>query len=159
MANIWTCDIPVSYLSGHPVALVITRALVIVKGALSIAAAPLLIMGMKCTTFINSRDHHKVKLSTAAGTMFLIGGVCGGIAVLWYAIDTALKYRTEVGLGVPGITYELGYSYWFAAASAICACVPALLLLGLNCRSKAGAEKKPSNTFQPRIHNSAITYL
>ncbi|KAM4703167.1 claudin-16-like [Rhinophrynus dorsalis] len=158
MANIWTCDIPVSYLSAHPVALVVTRALFIAKGVLCIAAAPLLILGMKCSTIINSKDQHKLIFSKTSGVMLLMGGVAGGTAVFWYAIDTAFKYRTEVGFAVPGITYELGYSYWFAAASSVCSCSSAVLLISLNCRGKSGADKKMTSTAL-RSHNNAMTYL
>ncbi|XP_053308376.1 claudin-16-like [Spea bombifrons] len=159
MADLWTCDIPVSYLSDHPVGLVITRALVIITGVLCIAAAPLLLLGMKCTTFLSSADRRKVCFSTAAGIMLLAGGIAGAVAVSWFAVDTALKYRAEVGLAVPGITYELGYSYWLAAASAAGACVPALLLIGLNCRRNPTAEKEANRASQCRSHHNATTYL
>ncbi|OCT72710.1 claudin-16-like [Xenopus laevis] len=155
MAGIWTCDFLVSYLNEHPVALVVSRALVLIEGVLCFAAAPLLILGMGCTTVISNLDHHKQKFFTAAGIILLMAGFSGGTAVFWYAIDTATKYRTEVDLAVPGITYELGYTYWLAAASALCAVTSALLLMYLNC--KAG--KRSICTIEPGIHNNAITYL
>ncbi|KAH1175690.1 hypothetical protein KIL84_022215, partial [Mauremys mutica] len=77
MANLWTCDIPISYLNEH-------------------------------------------------------SGLSGAIAVLWYAVDTVQKYRLEVSLGIPGVTYELGYSYWMAAAGTICICVTGILLIVAN---------------------------
>ncbi|XP_040271498.1 claudin-16-like [Bufo bufo] len=157
MANIWTCDIPISYLSEHPVVLVVTRALVIVNGILSIAAIPVLVLGMKCTSSVHKEGDHKMWLSRAAGVMLLLGGVSGGVAVFWFAIDTTLKYRTEVVLAVPGITYELGYSYWFAAASAAFTSIPALLIICVNCRTKMRA--KPSGATSCRSPSKAITYL
>ncbi|CAH2319849.1 claudin-16-like [Pelobates cultripes] len=158
MANIWTCDIPVSYLSHHPVSLVVTRALMVIKGILSIIASPLLILGMKCTTIIKNDDHHKVQFSKAAMILLLMGGISGAIAVFWFALDTALKYRTELSLAVPGITYELGYSYWFAVASATCICGSAFLLVGLYCRIHARVMEKPSS-FQHQSNKNAMTYL
>ncbi|KAM4650503.1 claudin-16-like [Discoglossus pictus] len=159
MANIWTCDIPVSYLSEHPVSLVISRALVIGKGIVCIAATPLLIIGMKCTTFVKNTNPHKTEVSKTAGFMLLTGGIAGGIGVFWYAIDTALKYRTEVILAVPGITYELGYSFWFAGASATCAFVSGLLMIILNCGCTAGMKKTNNSTIQYRSRKDATTYL
>ncbi|XP_075047156.1 claudin-16-like [Mixophyes fleayi] len=159
MANIWTCDIPVSYLGEHPVVVVVTRALVIVNGFLSVAAVPVLILGMKCTRVGSSVDNRKLRFSRAAGIMLLIGGVSGGAAIFWYAIDTALKYRTEVVLTVPGITYELGYSYWLAVISAGCTCVAASLLIYLDCRRIVIVETKPIRPSRCRTHNNAMTYL
>ncbi|CAM5105472.1 unnamed protein product [Natator depressus] len=80
MANLWTCDIPISYLSEQ-------------------------------------------------------SGLSGAIAVLCYAVDTVQKYRLEVSLGIPGVTYELGYSYWMAAAGTICTCVTGILLIVASCAS------------------------
>ncbi|XP_050787920.1 claudin-16-like [Gopherus flavomarginatus] len=135
MANLWTCDIPISYLSEHSAALVITRALVIVTGILCLGAVPCLIAGMKCTKLISDQVHQKYKFSLAAGILFLLGGLSGAIAVLWYAVDTVQKYRLEVSLGIPGVTYELGYSYWMAAAGTICVCVTGILLIVAKCPS------------------------
>ncbi|XP_072282441.1 claudin-16-like isoform X2 [Pyxicephalus adspersus] len=157
MANIWTCDIPISYLSEHPVALVVTRALVIVNGILTLIATPVLILGMKCTKIIRKKDDVKMNLSRAAGIMLLLGGICGGVALFWYAVDTVLKYQMEVVLTVPGITYELGYSYWFAAGSTGCTCVAALLLLCINYRRDITDET--ASTARRRAHNNAMTYL
>ncbi|XP_018408122.1 PREDICTED: claudin-16-like [Nanorana parkeri] len=159
MANIWTCDIPISYLSEHPVPLVATRALVIVNAILTFAATPPLVLGMKCIKFISGEGDLKRKLSRAAGLMLLLGGVCGGVALFWYAVDTVLKYRMEVVLTVPGITYELGYSYWFATGSTGCACVAAFLLLSMNCRRDITAETKSASAIRQRAHNNAMTYL
>lgn len=139
--------------------LVVTRALVIVNGILSIAATPVLILGMKCTNIVHWGGDRKIWLSKTAGIMLLLGGISGGVAVFWYAIDTAIKYRTEVVLAVPGITYELGYSYWFAAASAGFTSIPALLIICLNCRSKTRAVAKPGSGTVCRSPNNAMTYL
>ncbi|CAM4668772.1 unnamed protein product [Lepidochelys olivacea] len=197
MANLWTCDIPISYLSEHsgsicgtsakrpfsstlkvlvvtyemaptsqnsfcprpgsaqlirraiPVpdftlqlsafpsgaVLVITRALVILTGIFCLGAVPCLIAGMKCTKLISEQVHQKYKFSLAAGTLFFLGGLSGAIAVLCYAVDTVQKYRLEVSLGIPGVTYELGYSYWMAAAGTICTCVTGILLIVASCAS------------------------
>uniref|UniRef100_A0A8C5MSS4 Claudin n=1 Tax=Leptobrachium leishanense TaxID=445787 RepID=A0A8C5MSS4_9ANUR len=159
MANIWTCDIPISYLNQHPVSLVATRALVIIKGVSSIAATSLLILGMKCTTIIKKEGHHKEQFSKAAMILLLVGGISGAAAVFWFAIDTALKYSAEVSLAVPGITYELGYSYWLAVVASMCAFTSALLLIGVNCKINVRAEEKISNAYQRRHQDNAMTYL
>ncbi|XP_078496556.1 claudin-16-like [Lissotriton helveticus] len=132
MANLWTCDIPVSYLNDHPVSFVITRAMMVVQSVFCIVALPILIIGMKCTTFVKKKCH-KSRFSISAAILFLLGGLSGGVATFWYAVDTVLKYRLEVGLGVPGVTYELGYSYWMTAAGTICASTSGMILIGMKC--------------------------
>ncbi|XP_069802721.1 claudin-16-like [Dendropsophus ebraccatus] len=159
MANIWTCDIPISYLSQHAVVLVVTRALVIINGMLSLAATPVLILGMKCTSIVQWGGDYKMRLCKAAGIMLLLGGVSGGVAVFWYAIDTAIKYRTEVILAVPGITYELGYSYWFAAATAGFTSISALLIICINSKTKTRRVAKPCSAGVCRNPDNAMTYL
>ncbi|KAM9116188.1 claudin-16-like [Pangshura tecta] len=161
MANLWTCDIPISYLSEHSAALVITRALVIVTGILCIPAVPCLITGMKCTKLISDQVHQKYKFSFAAGTLFLLGGLSGAIAVLWYAVDTVQKYSLEVSLGIPGVTYELGYSYWMAAAGTICLCVTGILLIVANfpsTRTPRRGRKHPRASL-PSVSQRKGTYL
>ncbi|XP_066546762.1 claudin-16-like [Amia ocellicauda] len=83
MANIWTCDIPLSYLGDLPVDMVVTRALVIVTCGVCVVGIVGLVCGMKCTTLVCDADSQKDKLTVA--------------------------------FGIPGVTYELGYSYWFAS--------------------------------------------
>ncbi|XP_054857047.1 claudin-16-like [Eublepharis macularius] len=129
VANLWTCDIPISYLSEHPAVLVVTRVLVILSGFLTLAAMPLFIAGMKCTKLISDKVPRKYKFSFASGGLFFLGGLAGAIAVLWYGIDTVQKYKLEVTFGIPGVTYELGYAYWMAVGGAACACSTGILLI------------------------------
>ncbi|KAJ1142645.1 hypothetical protein NDU88_008958 [Pleurodeles waltl] len=94
MANLWTCDIPVSYLNDHPASFIIARAMMVVQGVFCIVALPILIIGMKCTTFVNKKCH-KSRFSISSGILFLLGGLSGGVASFWYAVDTVLKYRLQ----------------------------------------------------------------
>ncbi|KAF7239340.1 Claudin-16 [Varanus komodoensis] len=129
VASLWTCDIPVSYLSDHPAVLVVTRVLVILSGSLVLCAIPPSIAGMKCTKLTQGRRLRKHNFSLTAGILLLLGGLSAAVAVLWYGIDTVQKYKLEVALGIPGVTYELGYSYWTAAAGAACATSGGTLLI------------------------------
>ncbi|KAJ6658762.1 hypothetical protein lerEdw1_019683 [Lerista edwardsae] len=135
VADLWTCDIPISYLSEHPAVLVATRVLVISSSFLALAALAPFIAGMKCTNLIHDRVPQKYKFSLAAGSLFFLGGLSGAIAVLWYGIDTVQKYKLEVSFGIPGVTYELGYSYWMAAAGTACASSAGLLLIATSSSS------------------------
>ncbi|RXM95402.1 hypothetical protein EOD39_16923 [Acipenser ruthenus] len=86
MANIWTCDIPPSYLGELP-------------------------------------------------------GTSGAVGVLWYAVGTFIKYRREATYAIPGVTYELGYSYWFAVAGVVCVCAVGIMLLSVTCSTRKRMNK------------------
>ncbi|XP_015274141.1 PREDICTED: claudin-16-like [Gekko japonicus] len=148
VANFWTCDIPISYLSEHPAVLVVTRVLVILSGFLTLAALPPFIAGMKCTNLIRDKVPRKYKFSLAAGSLFLLGGTAGAVAVLWYGIDTVQKYKLEVTFSIPGVTYELGYAYWMAAGGTACACSAGILLIVASCLNA----ESPGKDQSPRRH-------
>uniref|UniRef100_A0A8D0BUJ5 Claudin n=1 Tax=Salvator merianae TaxID=96440 RepID=A0A8D0BUJ5_SALMN len=96
VANLWTCDIPVSYLSEHPAVLMATRVLVVLSGFLTLSAIPPFIAGMRCIKLLQNQVHQKHRLTLAAGVLFLLGGLSGATAILWYGLDTVQKYKLEV---------------------------------------------------------------
>ncbi|XP_053137532.1 claudin-1-like isoform X8 [Hemicordylus capensis] len=112
--------------------LVTTRILLILSSFLTLAAVAPFIAGMKCIKLFRDGVPQKYKFSLVAGILFLLGGLSGAIAVLWYGIDTVQKYKLEVSLGIPGVTYELGYSYWMAVAGMACASSTGVLLIAAN---------------------------
>uniref|UniRef100_UPI00398EBF50 claudin-16-like isoform X3 n=1 Tax=Pristiophorus japonicus TaxID=55135 RepID=UPI00398EBF50 len=150
-AGYWTCDIPTSFLGHLPTDLVITRALVIVTSAASIVATLVLIGGMKCTKFVSDGGTEKDKLIVYAGAIFFFGGIAGGIGMTWYAAETVVKYKFEVSFGVPGITYELAYSYWLASTGVLCMCLAGVLLVSTHCakinRSSQRKKRNPAFLF------------
>ncbi|XP_060707910.1 claudin-16-like [Hemiscyllium ocellatum] len=148
-AAYWTCDMPNSVLGHLPTDVVITRVLVIVPGVACIVAVLFLIGGMKCT---------KPSAKTAwNGHMpgfqwvYLPTGIVGSIGMSWYAAETIVKYRFEVSFGVPGITYELAYSYWLASTGVLCMCLAGVLLVSTHCpkinRSSEGKKRNPTFRF------------
>ncbi|XP_008122678.1 claudin-16 [Anolis carolinensis] len=142
VADLWTCDIPISYLGEHPGVLVVTRVLVILSGLMTFSAMPTFIAGMGCTKLFHDNVPLKHQFSLAAATLFLLGGLSGAVAVFWYAVDTVQKYKLEVSLGIPGVTYELGYSFWVAAAGVASAMSSGLLLVVANCLRTQNPRKK-----------------
>ncbi|KAJ7306469.1 hypothetical protein JRQ81_009823 [Phrynocephalus forsythii] len=159
VADLWTCDIPVSYLSEHPAVLAVTRVLVILSGILSLLATPAFLVGMRCTKLFSDTDAQKHNFSLAAGSLFLLGGLLGTIAVLWYGIDTVQKYKLEISFGVPGVTYELGYSYWMAAVGAACAAASGIVLLAVECSPAQRPGREPPSMPPLPIVNWPGTYL
>ncbi|XP_042336201.1 claudin-16-like [Sceloporus undulatus] len=160
VADLWTCDIPVSYLGEHPAVLVVTRGLVILSGFMTLSAVPLFVAGMNCTNLCHDKVPQKYKFSFAAGSLFLLGGLSGAVAVLWYGIDTVQKYKLEVSLGIPGVTYELGYSYWMAAVGVACATASGILSIASNsCQAKSSQKEQRSLGCHPSSARGQRTYL
>ncbi|XP_067826737.1 claudin-16-like [Heptranchias perlo] len=161
-AGYWTCDVPTSFLGNLPnwlivfcllvlADLVITRALAIVACIACVVATLVLISGMKCTKFVSDGGTEKDKLIICAGTIFFLGGIAGGIGMTWYAAETVIKYKFEVSFEVPGITYELAYSYWLASTGVLCTCLAGVLLVSTHCakisRSSQRKKRKPAFLF------------
>ncbi|XP_043531370.1 claudin-16-like [Chiloscyllium plagiosum] len=150
-AAYWTCDMPNSVLGHLPTDVVITRVLVIVPGVACIVAVLFLVGGMKCTKFVPDGGTEKDKLSLCAGAILSFGGIVGSIGMTWYAAETIVKYRFEVSFGVPGITYELAYSYWLASTGVLCMCLAGVLLVSMHCpkinRSSEGKKRNPTFRF------------
>ncbi|KAG2458811.1 EPHA8 protein, partial [Polypterus senegalus] len=123
----------------NPAEVIVMRVIDVVTCGMCILAIPLLICGMSCIRCMNETESRKVKLVLSSGLLFLFGGVCGLSGTGWYAAATWNKYKQEVGslikavfwviLGIPGVTYELGYSYWFAICGVLCEVMVGILLL------------------------------
>ncbi|XP_061458102.1 claudin-16-like [Rhineura floridana] len=159
VANLWTCDIPISYLSEHPAVLVVTRVLVILSGFLTLSAVPPFIAGMTCTKLIRDRVPQKHKFALAAGILLLLGGLSGAVAILWYGIDTVQKYKLEVSFGIPGVTYELGYSYWMAAGGVACTASSGTFLVAASCLDARVPRKERNLLCSPPASKGQRTYL
>ncbi|XP_069040054.1 claudin-16-like [Lepisosteus oculatus] len=154
----WTCDSPLSFLGDLPVEMVVTRAVVVITCTVCILAIPGLICGMRCTKLISDIQNQKVKLILSSGILFLFGGVSGAVGLLWYGADTLIKYRQEVKFGIPGVTYELGFSYWLAAGAVACIVTSAVTLLTQHCMAQRKADFRSGPTVLPLSHWSHLKY-
>ncbi|XP_067104542.1 claudin-16-like [Osmerus mordax] len=169
VAGMWTCDVTLSYLEHQPANILSMRvALVLICGVSAISNL-LLAPSLMCTRLI-SDSIHKRRLMRASGALLLVGdmlfpsGVCGTAGLLWFAVDTFIRYRQEVAFGIPGITYELGLSYWLGVGGVACILTSATTILtirpasqrrdviGMNLvprTAQKGLSRTPTNT-QPR---------
>ncbi|XP_030277001.1 claudin-16-like [Sparus aurata] len=126
MVGLRTCDVSVSYMENLPADLLAMRVAVVGTCIVSVLSILVLIPGLRCTTLIPSVQAQG-RLRQISGALCLCGGVCGATGLLWYGVDTYTRYKQEVTLGMPGITFEFGLSYWLMVGSVLCSLTSAVL--------------------------------
>ncbi|KAL4658579.1 claudin-16-like [Arapaima gigas] len=162
MANVWTCDVLLSYLGNLPADMVGVRVLIVVTCGVSILAVPPMVCGMKSTKLVSDESGQKQSLICTSGVLYLFAGVSGTGGLLWYGAETFIKYQEEVLLGIPGVTHELGYSYWFAVGGVACMLWSGLALLILNrlaCKNGRTQSNRAPADQQPRWATGDKTYV
>ncbi|KAG8007406.1 Claudin-16 [Nibea albiflora] len=126
LVGLRTCDVSVSYMENLPADLLAMRVALVGMCVVSVFSILIMIPGLRCTTLIPS-VLAQGRLLQISGAICLFGGVCGAAGLLWYGVDTYTRYRQEVTLGMPGITFEFGLSYWLMVGSVFCSLASALL--------------------------------
>uniref|UniRef100_A0A8C3FUZ7 Claudin n=1 Tax=Chrysemys picta bellii TaxID=8478 RepID=A0A8C3FUZ7_CHRPI len=108
--GIRTCDQYDSILAGHPLKIVVTRALLIAADILAGLALITLLLGLDCIKFLKEAPHIKLKMCYMAG---LTLGVLGMVGSVWYAVDVYVERATLILHDVfLGIHYDFGWSCW-----------------------------------------------
>ncbi|CAK6975840.1 claudin-16-like [Scomber scombrus] len=126
LVGLRTCDVSVSYMEHLPADLLAMRAGLVLMCLLSVVSILIMIPSLRCTTLIPS-VLAQGRLMQISGALCVCGGVCGAVGLLWYGVDTYTKYEQEVNLGMPGITFEFGLSYWLTVGSVFCSLTSAVL--------------------------------
>uniref|UniRef100_A0A8C3SYY8 Claudin n=1 Tax=Chelydra serpentina TaxID=8475 RepID=A0A8C3SYY8_CHESE len=107
--GIRTCDQYDSILAGHPLKIVVTRALLITADILAGLALITLLLGLDCIKFLKEAPHIKLKMSDFVLSL----GVLGMVGSVWYAVDVYVERTTLVLHDVfLGIHYDFGWSCW-----------------------------------------------
>ncbi|XP_045885124.1 claudin-16-like isoform X1 [Micropterus dolomieu] len=128
LVGLRTCDVSVSYMEHLPADLLAMRIALLGMCVLSLVSILISIPGLRCTTLIPS-VLAQGRLLLISGVLCLCGGVCGAAGLLWYGVETYTRYREEVNLGMPGITFEFGLSYWLMVGSVFCSLPSAVLTI------------------------------
>ncbi|XP_053410632.1 claudin-15 isoform X3 [Nycticebus coucang] len=95
------------------------RALMITAILLGFLGLFLSILGLRCTTIGNMVFSRKAKLAATAGALHMLAGVCGMVAISWYAFNITREFFDPL---YPGTKYELGpalYLGWSASLLSI----------------------------------------
>uniref|UniRef100_A0A8C5EZ28 Claudin 15 n=1 Tax=Gopherus evgoodei TaxID=1825980 RepID=A0A8C5EZ28_9SAUR len=81
------------------------RALMITALLLGCLAALCGVVGMKCTKVADGNPEAKGKMAAAGGCMFILAGLCGMVALSWYAFNITRDFFDPL---FPGTKYEIG---------------------------------------------------
>ncbi|XP_044205604.1 claudin-16-like [Thunnus albacares] len=147
LVGLRTCDVSVSYMEYLPADLLAMRAGLVGMCLLSVVSILIMIPSLRCTTLIPS-TLDQGKLMQISGALCVCGGVCGAVGLLWYGVDTYTRYRQEVNLEMPGITYEFGLSYWLMVGSVFCSLTSAVLTI------RSVTHMSDAIRMQPRLSHS-----
>ncbi|XP_076996961.1 claudin-15 [Tamandua tetradactyla] len=95
------------------------RALMITAILLGFLGLFLGLVGLRCTNILDMVLSRKAKLAAAAGALHILAGICGMVAISWYAFNITRDFFDPL---YPGTKYELGpalYLGWSASLLSI----------------------------------------
>nr|ANG60449.1 claudin 15 [Castor fiber] len=95
------------------------RALMITAILLGFLALFLGIIGLRCTSIGSMELSRKAKLAATAGALNILAGLCGMVAISWYAVNITQDFFNPL---YAGTKYELGpalYLGWSASLLSI----------------------------------------
>uniref|UniRef100_M3YWV0 Claudin n=2 Tax=Mustela putorius furo TaxID=9669 RepID=M3YWV0_MUSPF len=95
------------------------RALMITAIFLGFLGLFLGIVGLRCVNIGSMELSRKAKLAATAGALHILAGLCGMVAISWYAFNITQEFFDPL---YPGTKYELGpalYLGWSASLLAI----------------------------------------
>ncbi|KAM9362161.1 claudin-16-like [Symphorus nematophorus] len=147
LVGLRTCDVSVSYMENLPADLLAMRVALVWMCVASVFSILIMIPGLRCTTLIPGVQAQG-RLLQASGALCLCGGVCGAAGLLWYGVDTYTRYKQEVTLGMPGITFEFGLSYWLMVGSVFCSLTSAVLAV------RSVSHMSDATRMQPKLPHS-----
>ncbi|XP_037743483.1 claudin-15 isoform X3 [Chelonia mydas] len=106
------------------------RALMITALLFGFLAIVCSVVGMKCTKVANGNPAAKGKMAATGGCMFILGGLCGMVALSWYAFNITRDFFDPL---FPGTKYEIGPALYVGWSGSLLAIVGGGCLLGSCC--------------------------
>ncbi|XP_053861160.1 claudin-15 [Malaclemys terrapin pileata] len=88
------------------------------------------VVGMKCTKVADGNPAVKGKMVAAGGCMFILAGLCGMVALSWYAFNITRDFFDPL---FPGTKYEIGPALYLGWSGSLLAIVGGGCLLGSCC--------------------------
>ncbi|CAM4574650.1 unnamed protein product [Lepidochelys kempii] len=153
--GIRTCDQYDSILAGHPLKIVVTRALLITADILAGLALITLLLGLDCIKFLKEAPHIKLKMCYMAGLTLGLGSVLGMVGSVWYAVDVYVERATLILHDIfLGIHYDFGWSCWLGMVGST-GCFMASIML--TCCLYSFTDDRPSRRPQRSIYPSGRT--
>ncbi|KAM6155861.1 claudin-15 [Rhynchocyon petersi] len=114
------------------------RALMITAILLGFLGFFLGIMGLRCTNLGRIETSRKAKLAATAGVLHILTGICGMVAISWYAFNITRDFFDPL---YPGTKYELGPALYLGWSASLLSILGGICLFSNCCCSP---EKNPT---------------
>ncbi|XP_028339819.1 claudin-15 isoform X3 [Physeter macrocephalus] len=109
------------------------RALMITAILLGSLGLFLGMVGLRCTNIGGLEPSRKTKLAATAGALHLLAGVCGIVAISWYAFSITRDFFDPL---YTGTKYELGPALYLGWSASLLAILGGTCLFSNCCRSR-----------------------
>ncbi|XP_068422196.1 claudin-15 isoform X2 [Eschrichtius robustus] len=90
-------------------------------------------VGLRCTNIGGLEPYRKTKLAATAGALHILAGVCGIVAISWYAFSITQDFFDPL---YPGTKYELGPALYLGWSASLLAILGGICLFSNCCRSR-----------------------
>ncbi|XP_057385823.1 claudin-15 isoform X2 [Balaenoptera acutorostrata] len=90
-------------------------------------------VGLRCTNIGGLERYRKTKLAATAGALHILAGVCGIVAISWYAFNITQDFFDPL---YPGTKYELGPALYLGWSASLLAILGGICLFSNCCRSR-----------------------
>ncbi|KAM9059031.1 claudin-15 isoform 1-T2 [Megaptera novaeangliae] len=109
------------------------RALMITAILLGFLGLFLGMVGLRCTNIGGLEPYRKTKLAATAGALHILAGVCGIVAISWYAFNITQDFFDPL---YPGTKYELGPALYLGWSASLLAILGGICLFSNCCCSR-----------------------
>ncbi|KAL0605500.1 Claudin-15 [Plecturocebus cupreus] len=106
------------------------RALMITAIFLGFLGLLLGIVGLRCTNIGSLELSRKAKLAATAGALHILAGICGMVAISWYAFNITRDFFDPL---YPGTKYELGPALYLGWSASLISMLGGLCLCSTCC--------------------------
>ncbi|XP_048224542.1 claudin-15 [Perognathus longimembris pacificus] len=127
------------------------RALMITAILLGFLGLGLGLLGLRCTNFGSMELSRKAKLAAIAGALDILAGVCGMVAICWYAVNITQNFFNPL---YNGTKYELGPALYLGWSASLLSILGGICL-GSSCC--CGSKEDPAT--RPRLPYKASTVV
>lgn len=111
-------------------------------------------VGLRCTNMGNMDLSRKAKLLAIAGTLHILAGACGMVAISWYAVNITTDFFNPL---YAGTKYELGPALYLGWSASLLSILGGICVFSTCCcaskedpATRAGLPYKPSTVVIPR---------
>ncbi|KAI2547154.1 claudin 15, partial [Homo sapiens] len=96
------------------------------------------IAGLRCTNIGGLELSRKAKLAATAGALHILAGICGMVAISWYAFNITRDFFDPL---YPGTKYELGPALYLGWSASLISILGGLCLCSACC---CGSDEDPA---------------